>query len=45
MEAYTATYVKQTANGNSLYHSENSSRGSVTTERSGMEGVGGWWEA
>ena len=31
MEAYTLTYVKQTANGNLLYDSENSNWGSVTT--------------
>ena len=32
----TLPYVKQTANGNLLYDSENSKWGSVTTQKAGM---------
>ena len=35
METYTLRHVKQTASGNLLYDSENSQRGSVTTQRGG----------
>ena len=38
MEAYTLTYVKQIASGNSLYDSRNSNWGSVITKRCGK----GW---
>ena len=41
MEAYTLSYVKQIANGNLLYDSGKSSRGSVTTYRGGKEWEGG----
>ena len=36
MEAFTFPYVKQIANGNLLYGSGNSNRGSVSTYRGGM---------
>ena len=33
---FTLPYIKQVANGNLLYVSENSNRGSVSTQRGGM---------